>query len=95
MQETVDAARKAGAKYVVALAHLGNEGITDIWTSKAVIANTTGIDAMLDGHDHETISTKVANKEGKEVVLAEAGQEGGKLATLGKLTIAADGTITS
>ena len=95
VQDTVDAARKAGAKYVVALAHLGNEGITERWTSKAVIANTTGIDAMLDGHDHETISTKVANKEGKEVVLAEAGQEGGRLATLGKLTIAADGTITS
>ena len=95
VQETVDAARKAGAKYVVALAHLGNEGITEKWTSKAVIANTTGIDAVLDGHDHETISTKVSNKEGKEVVLAEAGQEGGRLATLGKLTIAADGTITS
>ena len=95
VQDTVDEVKKAGAKYVIALAHLGNEGITDIWTSKAVIANTTGIDALLDGHDHETVTTKVANKDGKEVVLAEAGQAEGKLATIGKLTIKADGTITS
>ena len=50
---------------------------------------------MLDGHDHLTLTTKVSNKDGKDVILAEAGQEDGKLATLGKLTIAADGTITS
>ena len=95
VQDTVDAVKKAGAKYVVALAHLGNEGTTDIWSSKAVIANTTGIDAMLDGHDHVTVSTKVANKDGKEIILAEAGQTEGKLATIGKLTIKEDGTITS
>ena len=95
VQNTVDEVKKAGANYVIALAHLGNEGTTDRWSSKAVIANTTGIDAMLDGHDHMTLTTKVSNKAGKDVILAEAGQEEGKLATLGKLTIAADGTITS
>ena len=95
VQDTVDAARKAGADYVVALAHLGNEGTTDRWSSKAVIANTTGIDAMLDGHDHVTLTTKVANKDGKEIILAEAGQEEGRLSALGKLTIKTDGTITS
>ena len=95
VQDTVDEVKKAGADYVIALAHLGNEGITDIWTSKAVIANTTGIDAMLDGHDHETLTMKVANKDGKEIILAEAGQADGKLATIGKLTIKEDGTITS
>ena len=95
VQNTVDEVKKAGANYVIALAHLGNEGTTDRWSSKAVIANTSGIDAMLDGHDHMTLTTKVSNKDGKDVILAEAGQEEGKLATLGKLTIAADGTITS
>ena len=95
VQDTVDEVKKAGADYVIALAHLGNEGITDIWTSKAVIANTTGIDAVLDGHDHETLTMKVANKDGKEIILAEAGQADGKLATIGKLTIKEDGTITS
>ena len=75
VQDTVDEVKKAGADYVIALAHLGNEGITDIWTSKAVIANTTGIDAMLDGHDHETLTMKVANKDGKEIILAEAGHD--------------------
>ena len=29
---------------------------------------------MLDGHDHETLTMKVANKDGKEIILAEAGQ---------------------
>lgn len=95
VQDTVDEVKKAGADYVIALAHLGNEGITDIWTSKAVIANTIGIDAVLDGHDHETLTMKVANKDGKEIILAEAGQADGKLATIGKLTIKEDGTITS
>lgn len=50
---------------------------------------------MLDGHDHETLTMKVANKDGKEIILAEAGQADGKLATIGKLTIKEDGTITS
>ena len=92
VQTAVDGARKEGADYVVALAHLGIEGSTDKWTSEAVIANTTGIDAVLDGHSHEAYSKTVANKDGNDVVLAQTGT---KLANLGKLTIAADGTITS
>lgn len=92
VQTAVDAARKDGADYVIAIAHLGMEGTTDYWTSEAVIKNTTGIDAMLDGHSHEAYSTKVANKDGKDVILAQTKT---KLANLGKLTIAADGTITS
>ena len=95
VQETVDTVKAEGADYVIALTHLGNEGITDIWTSKAVIANTTGIDAVLDGHDHEVTLTKVTNKDGKEVYLSEAGQNDGKLGNLGKLTIKTDGTITA
>ena len=92
MQESVDAAKAAGAKYVIAIAHLGMEGTTSEWTSEAVIRNTTGIDAMLDGHSHEEYSKTVANKDGDNVVLAQTKT---KLANLGKLTISADGKITS
>ena len=92
VQKTVDEARAAGADYVIAMGHLGNEGITDRWTSKAVIANTTGIDAVLDGHDHIAGVQKVANKDGKQIVLTEPGS---KFENLGKLTIKTDGTITA
>ena len=92
VQKTVDEARAAGADYVIAMGHLGNEGITDRWTSKAVIANTTGIDAVLDGHDHIAGVQKVANKDGKQIVLTEPGT---KFENLGKLTIKTDGTITA
>ena len=92
VQDAVDDARADGADYVIALAHLGMEGTTDYWTSEAVIKNTTGIDAMIDGHSHEAFTKTVANSSGKDVVLAQTGT---KLANLGKLTIAKDGTITS
>ena len=92
VQTAVDAAKAEGAKYVVAIAHLGMEGTTEYWTSEAVIKNTTGIDAMLDGHSHEEFSKTVANKDGDDVVLAQTKT---KLANLGKLTISADGKITS
>lgn len=92
VQTAVDAAKAEGAKYVVAIAHLGMEGTTEYWTSEAVIKNTNGIDAMLDGHSHEEFSKTVANKDGDDVVLAQTKT---KLANLGKLTISADGKITS
>ena len=84
VQKAVDDATKAGADYVVALGHLGNEGSTDVWTSKSVIANTTGIDVFIDGHSHETYEETVKNKDGEEVTLAQTGT---KLASLGKVVI--------
>ena len=84
VQKAVDDATKAGADYVVALGHLGNEGSTDVWTSKSVIANTTGIDVFIDGHSHETYDETVKNKDGEEVTLAQTGT---KLANLGKVVI--------
>lgn len=84
VQKAVDAARKEGADYVIALAHLGMDGSTAEWQSEAVIANTTGIDVMLDGHSHETYTKEVANKDGKEVTLQQTGT---KLANIGQITI--------
>lgn len=87
VQASVNAARVAGADYVVAIGHLGESGITDRWTSEAVIANTTGIDAMIDGHSHETYSQVVQNGQGEDVVLAQTGT---KLANVGELIIDPD-----
>lgn len=47
---------------------------------------------MLDGHDHIAGVQKVANKDGKQIVLTEPGT---KFENLGKLTIKTDGTITA
>ena len=84
VQKAVDAAVADGADYVVALGHLGNEGSTDVWTSKSVIANTTGIDVFIDGHSHEAYDETVQNKDGEDVVLAQTGT---KLANIGKVVI--------
>lgn len=93
VQSAVDAARKEGAQHVVALAHLGIEETSAPYRSTDVIAKTTGIDVVLDGHSHNTVaSDKVKNAEGKEVILSQTGT---KLATLGKLVIKADGTMTT
>ena len=93
VQSAVDAARKEGAKYVIAMAHLGIEADCQPWTSSDVIVNTSGIDVVLDGHSHSTIAGDIVkNKEGKDVILTSTGT---KLANIGCLTISADGKISS
>ena len=92
VQETVDAAKKDGATYVVAIAHLGIDESSEPWRSTDLIANTTGIDAVLDGHSHSTIAMElVKNKDGKEIPLSSTGT---KLVNIGKLTIS-DGVFTT
>ena len=81
VQSAVDAARKEGAKYVIAMAHLGIEADCQPWTSSDVIVNTSGIDVVLDGHSHSTIAGDIVkNKEGKDVILTSTGT---KLANIG------------
>ncbi|BCN32891.1 bifunctional metallophosphatase/5'-nucleotidase [Anaeromicropila herbilytica] len=93
VQKTVNEARKAGADYVVALAHLGTEGVESRWSSTSVIKNTTGIDVVLDGHSHSTIPEDfVDNKDGYQVVLSSTGT---KFANIGELVIENDGDITT
>lgn len=93
VQVSVNAAKAAGADYVVAIAHLGVDGQSKPWCSTDVIANTTGIDVVLDGHSHSTIAQKIVkNKDGKNVVLSSTGD---KLQNLGRLVIKPDGKITT
>ena len=92
VQTAVDAAKTEGADYVIAVGHLGIDEQSEPWTSTSVIKNTSGIDALIDGHSHSTFSNTQKNKDGKDVVVAQTGT---KLANVGKLTIAADGTITA
>ena len=90
VQRAVDQARGEGADYVIMVGHLGDNGITEKWSSRSVIANTTGIDAAIDGHSHEVCVENVPNENVEMVVLTQTGT---KFANIGKLTITTDGQI--
>ncbi|MBR6306975.1 MAG: bifunctional metallophosphatase/5'-nucleotidase [Lachnospiraceae bacterium] len=91
VQAAVDAARAEGAQFVFALSHLGTEDDCSPWTSSEVIVNTTGIDAVLDGHSHSVWQEeRVKNKEGKEVILTSTGT---KLNYIGVLTLSNSGNV--
>ena len=92
VQKSVDEARANGAAYVVVLAHMGNEAECSPWMYSEVIANTTGIDAWLDGHSHDTEQVIMKNKDGEDVVRSGCGT---KLANIGKLTISKDGKVSA
>lgn len=92
VQKAIDAAAKE-ADYVIALGHLGDDPSSKPWTSEEVIAHTTGLDAFIDGHSHSTVEMKqVKDKAGNTVVLS---QTGSYFSTIGEMTIAANGTITT
>ena len=93
VQETVDAARAEGADYVIAMAHLGIDYQSAPWMSTDVITNTTGIDAVLDGHSHSVIAgDAVKNKDGENVILTSTGT---KLDNVGIFTIDGEGKMSS
>lgn len=93
VQTAVDAARAEGADYVVAVAHLGIDASSSPWTSSEVIENTTGIDAVLDGHSHSVVPCEmVKNKDGQSVILTQTGT---KLNNIGMLTIRPDGSMSA
>lgn len=92
VQAAIDAA-SAEADYVIGLGHLGVDPSSKPWTSEEVIANTTGLDAFIDGHSQTTMEMQeVADAEGNTVVLTQTGEY---LNALGQMTISADGTITT
>ncbi len=92
VQNSVDAARAEGAAYVIVMGHMGNETECSPWMYSDVIANTTGIDAFLDGHSHDTDQVIMKNKDGEDVVRSACGT---KLGHIGALTITTDGKISS
>lgn len=93
VQNAVDSARSAGADYVIALSHLGMNEASSPWTAKEVIANTSGINAVIDGNSDSIISGQlIINKLGGLVTLTSAGPD---LKAIGELTISASGNIST
>ena len=91
VQGYVDEVREKGADVVVVISHLGVEEGSEPNRATDLIANTTGIDALIDGHSHTTATFElIADKSGKKVVYTQTGT---KLNAIGKLTITKDGSI--
>ena len=89
VQAAINAAKAEKPDYIIALGHLGDDASSKPWTSEELIANTTGLDAFIDGHSHSTVAMKsVKDKAGNPVVLT---QTGSYLNAVGKMTISADG----
>ena len=93
VQDTVDECREKGADYVIVLAHLGDDETSAPFRSTDLIAGTTGIDAVLDGHSHSVLPCDVVdNKEGEKVLLSSTGTG---LTNIGQMVITADGNLTA
>ena len=85
IQASIDAAYDNGADIVIGTGHMGDTGVEEDWSSLAVIANTTGMVAFLDGHAHSTIPGMIVDdKNGEPVLLASTGT---KLENIGVLKI--------
>ncbi|MBQ0051269.1 MAG: bifunctional metallophosphatase/5'-nucleotidase [Treponema sp.] len=73
VQKTIDEV-KGKADYVIGLGHLGVDITSIPYTSREVIANTTGLDAFIDGHSHTRIPSEIVkDKNGNQVVLTQTG----------------------
>lgn len=95
VQEAIDSAKAEGAQYIVGLGHLGDEGITEGWSSRDMIRNTEGLDVFLDGHAHSVLKGDVCqDKNGDDVILSSTGT---KLENIGvlRITLAEDGTLSA
>lgn len=90
VQKAVDDVRAEGADLVYLVAHLGNEEKARPWTYADVIANTNGIDVVLDGHSHDTEQVVMKNKDGEEVVRSAVGT---KMNCIGYSRISPEGKI--
>ena len=91
VQAQVDLLRGQGCALVVMLAHLGEGDVSEPNRAKDVVAHVTGVDIVIDGHDHNEEQVILADKSGADVLVVEAAcythavgfitYEGGKLAS--------------
>ncbi len=91
VQASVDALKKEGADYIIALGHVGVDKLSKT-TSRLIIENVSGLNAFIDGHSHsEIVNEPVKDKDGKEVVLTQTGYYFGGV---GKMTVGEGGIKT-
>lgn len=89
----VNEVREKGTDIVILITHLGESDDEDNgYATNKLVSRVRGIDAVIDGHSHATYSNRLVDPDGREIVTAQTGE---KLAEIGRMDIAADGTITS
>lgn len=87
VQRAVDDARKQGADYVVFLSHVGDDPLPV--NSIDLMARTSGIDVLLDGHTHGAYEQHaVKNVKGDKVICSQTGTA---MKYVGKLVITPEG----
>lgn len=93
IQSSIDECKESGADYVILLSHLGDGEKYSPYSCEELIANTYGVDVVLDGHAHSEIAEKlVKNKNGENVLVSSTGE---KLQNIGELVITPDGEIST
>lgn len=93
VQGYIDELRNEHVDYVIIVCHFGYGGdALPKYTSKALLGNLTGVDAIIDGHTHLVYNSPFKDAEDKDVYICQAGT---KLTHLGKITIKPNKNITS
>lgn len=95
-QAQVDSLNRQNCKYIICVAHLGIDSESENNRSIDLLNHVKGIDVLIDGHSHSTLAQIQAatNEYGKvgDTYLTSTGSE---FANIGKVTIDAEGNITT
>ena len=93
VQNNIDEVRAKGADFVILMCHLGNEEANAPYNFQTLIEHISGVDALLDGHSHDTDQVVMNDREGKSVIRSACGT---KLQGIGYLMISGkDNKLTS
>ncbi|MBO5253999.1 MAG: bifunctional metallophosphatase/5'-nucleotidase [Clostridia bacterium] len=92
VQKYIDKAENDGADYIIALSHIGYSESGELDDITDLIAQTDGLDVVLDAHSHSVIEgITVEDKSGDDVLLSSTGT---KFQNIGKLTLTSEGIET-
>lgn len=72
-QAQIDELKGQDCSIIVCVGHLGEEASNEGNNAEDVVANTSGLTVMIDGHDHLVENQTVKDKEGNDVLIAETG----------------------
>ena len=72
-QAQIDELKGQDCSIIVCVGHLGEEASNEGNNAANVVANTSGLTVMIDGHDHLVENQTVKDKEGNDVLIAETG----------------------
>ena len=72
-QAQIDELKGQDCSIIVCVGHLGEEASNEGNNAENVVANTSGLTVMIDGHDHLVENQTVKDKEGNDVLIAETG----------------------